>query len=624
MDRRALIRIAASLGAAGACGATAGLEAFHAGAPGFVTRDADGGLRLDGRPFRYIGANMPEVTHIRTDWDLEQANRFRLPTTDEIDWMVEAAAQANMKVIRTWCFPSHLQPELPEALHYFRRSPDGRTVTLNEAGFRLFDHFLYRCGQLGVRAQVPFVYLYQARQWADAAGDPHPQLFDLVAKVTDRVNTRTGVRYGDDPMIFAWESGNEARPAARWIAALAAFTKKAAPRQLFMDGRWGGSDVQESYLDPVLARNVDIDVVSVHTYEDRPNGWSTPEAITRLAALMRSQGRALDVGEIGPATTPGELAEILTAVIKQPVAGASWWSFKGARAKGGYTQWNGREWGGNDDLKWPGFVAELDGVATEKSKVDLLCGAAYALDGRSRPARLPRPLPAKLLPISDPGHISWIPGTGEQTAVVQRSTRSDGGFVTIEPAFETFRGSTFGLFNDASAAPGGRYFYRIGSRNSGGAAEWSNVVGPVRPTTAWIVDDFWNLDKTHARSPDVRILSNYDLAPYHSDLSVLRGASERDHVTYGFLGTLRSMLLIANGDTNTVHVDGSVDGVAFRDLATSRKLYPPLHPEFAGNPRVTYGLGPVADIRYLRVRLGAADALTRLEIEYSPEGRSRP
>lgn len=197
---------------------------------GFITRAANGDLKEGNKTFRYIGADMPEVTHIRTDWDLEQGRRFRLPTKDELDWIVEAAAQGNFKVVRTWCFPSYFQPELPDDIHYLRTNSDGVTVTINKTGFRLFDYFLARCGELGVRAQVPFVYLIgRVRQWDDADGDPHPQMLDFVRQVILRRNTVNGIQYRDDPAIFAWESGNESKPTARWITALAAYVKRMDP-----------------------------------------------------------------------------------------------------------------------------------------------------------------------------------------------------------------------------------------------------------------------------------------------------------------------------------------------------------------------------------------------------------
>lgn len=587
---------------------------------GFITRAANGDLKEGNKTFRYIGADMPEVTHIRTDWDLEQGRRFRLPTKDELDWIVEAAAQGNFKVVRTWCFPSYFQPELPDDIHYLRTNSDGVTVTINKTGFRLFDYFLARCGELGVRAQVPFVYLIgRVRQWDDADGDPHPQMLDFVRQVILRRNTVNGIQYRDDPAIFAWESGNESKPTARWITALAAYVKRMDPNHLFVDGRWGASDVYDSYSAPLLAENRDIDIVSFHTYEKLPKGWSTIEAIRNVQLLLRGQNRALGIGEISPNTTVSELEDILGTVVTTGVSGASWWSFKGARAKGGYTQWNGKKWGGNDDLKWPGFHSPLEGVATEKAKIDLLTAAAFAIEGRSRPLRLPMPTAPKLLPIKDVGHINWIPGTGEQTADIERSTRRDGGFTVVRKGFETFKGSTYDLFSDETAEVGRTYFYRVRSRNTDGASPYSNVVGPVRVHQCWLIDDLWDLSKASAGSANCEFLSSYDLVPYHSDLSVLTTTGGSAWIDYTLPGEARSFRIISNNDTADLHVEGSSDGRDWRRLPAGRRLYPPLHPEFDGHPRVVYiGEGDAGDrVRHLRVRFGNNDAISRVEIAHT-------
>ncbi len=618
MNRRTFSAGLALLSAAGLAGTRAALPVSGPGPGAFVRRGPGGELKKGGAPFRFIGANMPEVTHIRTDWDLDHADRFRLPTTDEIDWIVEAAAQANFQVIRTWCFPSFLQPENPRSTHFFDRNPDGLTVTLNETGFRLFDYFLMRCRDLRVLAQVPFVYLIGVGQWADAAGDPHPQFLDFVRQVVSRVNTRTGLAYRDDPTIFGWESGNEAKPTARWISALASYLKELDPNHLFIDGRWGATDVWNSYNDPALAHDRNIDVVSVHTYEDRPRGWTQPEMVRELNRLMRRQARALDVGEIDPNTSVADLKAILDTVVAEDVAGASWWSFKGARARGGYTQWNGRSWGGNDDLKWPGFESPLPGVASEKAKIDLLCGAAFAINGRRRPAKLPPPTAAKLLPIRDVGHISWIPGTGEQVADIERSVRPDGGFVVVARGVETFKGSTYDLFCDDSGELGQAYFYRVRSRNSGGNASASNVVGPVRVDRRWLVDDMWDFSKSDRRTAGCRITSHFDLVPYHADLSVLT-TDDDAHVDYALPGDLSSFRVISNNETATLRVEASSDGLSWRSVPVHRRVVPPLHAEFASHPRVilTSAGPPGGGLRRFRLRLGVDDAVSRVELAFT-------
>lgn len=588
-----------------------------AGFAHFISIDRTGVLRNGPNVFRYIGANMPEVTHIRTDWDLRQKNRFRLPTTDEIDWMVEVAAQANFKVIRTWCFPSHLQPENPADTWYFTRNEDGLTVTLNEAGFRLFDYFLERCALKGIRAQVPFVYLYEPREWADANGDPHPQLLDFVRQLLSRVNTRTGVRYLDDKTIYCWQSGNESTPSARWISKLAAYVKNLDRNHLFLDGRWGAVDTFESYLkNATLSDDPNIDVVSFHTYGPPANGWTMVETMQRVNDHLRAHGKVLDIGEIGPATPVETLHDYLDTVVAENLAGASWWSWKGARAKGGYTHWNSRRYAGNDDLKWPGFASDLAGVDTEREKVDLLCAAAYEIEGCVRPASLPVPTPAKLLPISDVGHISWIPGTGEQTADIERSTSPTEGFMLVAAGFPTFKGSTFDLFCDTDAKVGGSYYYRVRSRNSAGVAAYSNTVGPVPVAHRWLVDDLWDFDLMTSRSAGTVIEAHYDLAAYHCDLAVLKAKDDGQNITYALRGTANYLRVIANNDTTTLTVEGSTDGQNYRSLALARTLYPPLHPEFTNHPRILYeGEMPArSEYRFVRINFGTGDAISRVEI----------
>lgn len=599
------------------CAAPLASIAQSAGFAHFISIDREGVLRDGPAVFRYVGANMSEVTHIRTDWDLAQRNRFRLPTTDEIDWMVEAAAQGNFRVIRTWCFPSHLQPENPVDTWYFSRNDDATTVTLNEMAFRLFDYFLERCAQKGIRAQVPFVYLYQTREWADSAGDPHPQLLDFVRQLLMRVNTRTGIRYLDDPTIYCWESGNEAKPSARWIAKLASFVKRIDRNHLFMDGRWGPVDVYESYFsDSTLCIDPNIDVVSYHTYQTAANDWTPAETMQHIHRRLKVHGKALDIGEIGPATSVETLREYLDTIVQEGIGGVSWWSFKGARAKGGYTQWNSRRYGGSDDLKWPGFMSPLTGVATEKAKIDLLCAASYAINGQTRPTILPAPTAAKLLPIANVGHISWIPGTGEQTADIERATSPAGGFKVVAADFATFKGSTYDLFCDASATVGESYYYRIRSRNTGGAAPYSNVIGPVKVSGQWLVDDLWDLSQMKSYSRGAVIDSSYDLVPYHCDMSVLKATGAAESITYEVSGLAERVYVIANNETTTLALEGSVDGRTYQKLDATRTVFPPLHPEFNGHPRIACKADRIAaySFRFIRINFGSDDVISRVEI----------
>jgi hypothetical protein len=117
----------------------------------FITRTGST-IKEGGSIYRYVGMNLPEVTHIRTDFNLREAGRFRFPTCSEIEYLVSAAAQSHSKVIRTWCFPSvydspqspNTGTQVPYEFSFFYLNSDNTTVTLNETAFALFDYLM--CG----------------------------------------------------------------------------------------------------------------------------------------------------------------------------------------------------------------------------------------------------------------------------------------------------------------------------------------------------------------------------------------------------------------------------------------------------------------------------------------------
>lgn len=591
----------------------------------FIVR-AGAQLRDGDRSFRFIGVNMPEATSVRTDWDLRQARRFRLPERVELDWIAESAAQANFKVVRTWMFPDTRTDGWPEDLSYFWPNTDGVTVRLNEDAFRRFDYLLQRCNDVGVRLQVPFVYLYFGRTplWQTDASLPHPQMLDLVRQVILRRNTLTGVLYRDDKAIYAWESANEPKPPPQWVAALAAHVKALDQNHLFVDGRWSAQDVFDSYCLPgsTLLHDPNIDLVSVHSYDGplKSKGWDWDRTLGEIARGVSSGNKLLDLGEIAPDIGGRELSELLEATLKHGLVSAMFWSSKGASAKGGYVHWAGR---GYDDIAWPGFVdPELPGVSGEKEeRVDLLVDAAYRIEGKTRPATLPPPRPATLLPASDAGHVTWVPGAGEQTADIERADSDEGAFEVIARDFPTHRISTYAAFNDRSAELGRSYFYRVRSKNSGGQAELSHVVGPVAINHRWCVDDFWDLSLTQSHSAAVQVEKHYRLTPYHDDLAVLKATADQQEIVYRVDGAVNHVALISNSDTQSVTLHGSSDGREFSRFDVHRHVYPALHRAYQAQPRVLRESADLtaAGYRYVKIVFDRADVLTRLEIAYGGE-----
>lgn len=99
----------------------------------------------------------------------------------------------------------------------------------------------------------------------------YPCSFKLIMDfLLNRTNSINGCRYGDDPTILAWETGNEMnhrgmRPApASWTLIVAKHLKSRAPRTLVMDGSFArNDDVDACYPKEVLASD-DVDIVSYH------------------------------------------------------------------------------------------------------------------------------------------------------------------------------------------------------------------------------------------------------------------------------------------------------------------------------------------------------------------------
>lgn len=86
----------------------------------------------------------------------------------------------------------------------------------------------------------------------------------------NRTNTCNGRRYGDDPTILAWETGNEMnwrgmRPAPpSWTLIVAKHLKSRAPRTLVMDGSFARNDDPEACYPKEVLDSEDVDIVSYH------------------------------------------------------------------------------------------------------------------------------------------------------------------------------------------------------------------------------------------------------------------------------------------------------------------------------------------------------------------------
>jgi mannan endo-1,4-beta-mannosidase len=295
--------------------------------PGFVHTD---GARfvIDGKPFRFVGANLDLM--------------FRQETRAHLDEMMRFAADKGISVVRVWVSgeggPEDVQPFSKWKRDcWFRRAPN----EWHEEEFVFLDRVIAEAAQNGIRVQLCLANWWrdtggvtQYMRWAGINGaddDSYPfginnekaMLFytnetarrlyrEHVEKVVTRRNTVTGVRYSDDPTIFAYELINEAQcltgrwtERRAWLTEMSAYLKSLDPDHLIAPGDWGyrsAVERREWLLDHKLPN---IDYCDVHNYprDDTDTFVDSPKAlgefIDNRAAATYSINKPLVIGEFG-------------------------------------------------------------------------------------------------------------------------------------------------------------------------------------------------------------------------------------------------------------------------------------------------------------------------------------
>jgi mannan endo-1,4-beta-mannosidase len=286
---------------------------------------------IDGRPFRFVGAN---VSVMYRDED-----RARMPET------MRQAAQAGIRVVRVWASgeggPKDVGPVSDFAdwprTHPLRWAPG----QWNEEAFVHLDHVIAEAASNKLLVQLCLANWWrdtggitQYLRWAgitDAADEKfhfgiNPEramLFytnedtrrlyrEQLEKLATRRNTVTGTLYRDDPTIFGWELMNEAQAVTSrwaerraWLAEMSTYLKSLDPNHIITPGDWGYRTAAErrEWLRDHLLPN--IDYCDVHHYP-RPDAdlfVDSPAAlqdfIDNRAAAALSLKKPLVFGEFG-------------------------------------------------------------------------------------------------------------------------------------------------------------------------------------------------------------------------------------------------------------------------------------------------------------------------------------
>ena len=192
----------------------------------------------------------------------------------------------------------------------------------NTTGLGRWDYVIAKAGQLGIKLDIALLDFWQwaggsqqVNSWYipnyNGSGDPQRYTFfytdartkqfykDWTSHVLNRVNSVTGVRYKDDPTIFAWDLMNEPEVssvslAQSWFQEMATYVKSQGAKQLVTtgsEGFYGGQAGSDPDTEPVNVPAVDFQ--TWHTYPTY-HGISPQDVVNLIArhcASARAKGK---------------------------------------------------------------------------------------------------------------------------------------------------------------------------------------------------------------------------------------------------------------------------------------------------------------------------------------------
>ncbi len=235
------------------CSAIA-LSAIHparAANIGFVSRSGTQ-FMLRGRPFFPSGTNSYYQMNYR---------RWQAPGPDEV---LDKMQARQMTLVRTWAFQdaTEIGACLQCAPVRQLQGAEKPTDFLDAATLVALDQTLVAANTRNIR-----VILTLVNNWADYGGMDrwtlwrfgsvsHDQFYsdptirqwykDLASVLVNRINSINGVRYRDDPTLFAWELANEARSSSgaasslnTWTGEMSAYIKSIDPNHMVTTGTEG-------------------------------------------------------------------------------------------------------------------------------------------------------------------------------------------------------------------------------------------------------------------------------------------------------------------------------------------------------------------------------------------------
>jgi mannan endo-1,4-beta-mannosidase len=403
--RKMLIASAAAvaLPAAAACAST-GPAPESPPAAAFVRREG-GGLTLDGRPYRFAGANTWYLAWLGADADYGDQARLNR----ELD-RLNRDGVSNLRIAAS----AELSPLTNSVRPAFR----DRGTDYNETLLVGLDRALSEMARRDMKAVL---YLTNFWEWSGGMmtylswvnggryinmNDPaHPWpafadynadfyrsgeavalYHDYVRAVVGRTNTITGRRYADDPTIVAWQLANEPRAAGdvakvrqnqpaflAWVNDTARLIKSLDANHLVStggEGLKGSGEDADIVLD--THRSPDIDYLTAHIW---PGNWGwldrqnmaeththavamTTDYIDRHVAMARTLDKPLVIEEFGYPRDGDRYSPSVPTTLRDQFYGAIHEAVLADARQGGpiagtnFWAWNGEGRGAHPDFRF--------------------------------------------------------------------------------------------------------------------------------------------------------------------------------------------------------------------------------------------------------------------------------
>ncbi|HEX8343904.1 MAG TPA: hypothetical protein VF657_04060, partial [Actinoplanes sp.] len=428
----------------------------------FVTRSGST-LQLDGRPFRFGGAN---IYWLGLD---ENVGGVAYPTYFRIDDALRTAKAMGATVVRSHTLgistgdPLSFEPEL------------GR---FNPAALATIDYAVARARQLGIRLVVPLVdnwaYYHGGKadftNWFGLPADAFytdPRVIaafkEYVRNLLDHVNPYTGRRYADEPTVMSWELGNEldGMP-AEWVDSIAGYLHELSPRNL----------VAAPGISAATLESRHVDIVDAHYYPP------TAERMLADAARVTAAGKVYIAGEYGSTRATTALLQPLAA--DDRVSGTIFWSLFGRNDTYGYVEHND-----GYTLHHPG---DTPAMRQNVQAIEAFNRAVHP-NGRRPAVPLSRPLITSITHTYGVAVLAWRGTAGAVRYTVQRSTRGNSGpWITVSDSPLSDRDTPW-IDRRSSASPA---WYRVAAHDAAGRLRLSEPVGTpthqgvlVDPLSSW-------------------------------------------------------------------------------------------------------------------------------------------